>query len=261
MGATIIVNNRTVVHKGSGGKAISVPDFCKTPAPPGPPVPIPYVNVAQATDTDDGSKKVEMDGNPIMLKDSKFSTSKGDEAGTAKGVASSTNTGIAKFVNYSFDVKVESKNVPRLGDPMTNNGNAPNTTTIAEMQARFDVTEAEIQFLCLVFCEALREGEEARSTAQMSGNFTTRVRNYLATNPLPNLKMEEYFPVMFGGKFRRAFPDIVLRDLTGRVKQLGDFKFPGDSFRGDQLGRYEQVAKDNKANNEIMEINRETCGC
>ena len=127
MGATVIVNNRTVVHKDSGGKAPSVPDFCKTPAPPAPPVPIPYVNIARSTDTADGSKKVKMDNNPIMLKTSKFSTSKGDEAGTLKGVVSSTTSGIAKFVNYSFDVKVEGKNVPRLGDPMTINGNMANS--------------------------------------------------------------------------------------------------------------------------------------
>ena len=167
MGATIIVNGRTVVHKDSGGKAPSVPDFCKTLTPPGPPVPIPYVNIAQSTDTDDGSEKVKMNGNPIMLKTSKFSTSKGDEAGTVKGVASSTTSGIAKFVNYSFDVKVEGKNVPRLGDPMTNNGNGPNTTTVAELQKTTGVTEInltndEVEHLCQLICscrETIRRQE------------------------------------------------------------------------------------------------------
>jgi len=148
MGATIIVNGRTVVHKDSGGKAPSVPDFCKTPTPPGPPVPIPYVNIAQSTDTADGSKKVKMDGNPIMLKTSKFSTSKGDEAGTAKGVASSTTSGIAKFVNYSFDVKVEGKNVPRLGDPMTNNGNGPNSFASKIVQKNVIVGEVGEKVKC-----------------------------------------------------------------------------------------------------------------
>ena len=49
-----------------------------------------------------------MDGNPIMLKTSNFSTSTGDEAGTAGGgVVSNTTKGKAEFINFSFDVKVE----------------------------------------------------------------------------------------------------------------------------------------------------------
>ncbi|MBN1931345.1 MAG: DUF4150 domain-containing protein [Desulfobacterales bacterium] len=266
MGATIIVNGRTVVHKDSGGKAPSVPDFCKTPTPPGPPVPIPYVNIAQSTDTADGSSKVKMDGNPIMLKTSKFSTSKGDEAGTAKGVVSSTTSGIAKFVNYSFDVKVEDKNVPRLGDPMTNNGNAPNANTIKELQIKFDVTEEEIQFLCHIFCEALKEGEQARQDAGRWRSFTRRLRRYIEKlrQDYPyfsNVTLEKYFPVMFGGVQRRAFPDILLYDTTGRLKQIGDFKFPGDTFSDDQRGRYEQVAQDHKATKEIMIIDCAVCEC
>jgi TRAP-type mannitol/chloroaromatic compound transport system substrate-binding protein len=43
--------------------------------------------------------------------------------------------GKAKFANYSMDVLFEGGNVARLGDPMTMNGNGPNTLTAAEMQA------------------------------------------------------------------------------------------------------------------------------
>ena len=145
MSATVIVNRRTVVHKGSGGSAPGLPDFCKTPAPPGPPVPVPYPIVAQSSDTANGSNTVTCDGNPIMLKDSDFNRCSGDEPGTLKGVASSTNLGKAKFSVYSFDVKVEGKNVPRLGDAMTNNGNSPNTATVAELQAAAMIGEALTQ--------------------------------------------------------------------------------------------------------------------
>ncbi len=135
MPATINVNNRTVVHKSSNGISTAFPDVCKTPTPGGP-VPIPYPNVAMSKDTAKGSKNVKMDGNPIMLKGSNFSTSTGDEAGTAGGgIVSSKTKGTAEFVNYSFDVKVEGKNVPRLGDMMLQNkGSSPNTPPMPEVQ-------------------------------------------------------------------------------------------------------------------------------
>ena len=135
MPASINVNTRTVVHKSSNGIATAFPDVCKTPTPGGP-VPIPYPNIAMSADTADGSKTVSMDGNPIMLKGSNFSTSTGDEAGTAGGgVVSSKTKGKAEFVNYSFDVKVEGKNVPRLGDMMIQNkGGAGNTPPMPEVQ-------------------------------------------------------------------------------------------------------------------------------
>ena len=134
MPATIVVNARTVVHKGSSGVATAFPDVCKTPSPAGP-IPIPYPNVATSSDTADGSSTVKMDGNPIMLKGSNFKTSSGDEAGSAGGVASSCTKGKAEFTNYSFDVKVEGKNVPRLGDLMLQNkGSAPNTPPFPEVQ-------------------------------------------------------------------------------------------------------------------------------
>lgn len=138
MSATVIVNMMTVVHKGSSGLVTFFPDVCLTPAPPAPaPIPIPYPNIAQSSDTDKGSKKLKADGNPIMLKDSVFSKSNGDEPGTAKGVVSKNTQGKAEYVQFSFDVKVEGKNVPRLLDLMLGNelnGKPPNTPPFPELQ-------------------------------------------------------------------------------------------------------------------------------
>lgn len=121
MPATVTVNMRTVVHKSSSGVASAFPDPCKTPTPGGP-IPIPYPNISQSTDTSKGSKKVEMDGNPIMLKDSEFQMSTGDEAGSAGGnVITNKIKGPAQFIMYSFDVKVEGQNVPRQLDIMMHN--------------------------------------------------------------------------------------------------------------------------------------------
>lgn len=146
MAATINVNKRTVVHKSSDGIATAFPDVCKTPSPGGP-IPIPYPNIAMSKDTAKGSKNVSMDGNPIMLKDSNFATSTGDEGGTAGGgVISGKIKGKAEFVNYSFDVKVEGKNVPRLGDMMLQNKGSPgNTPPFPEVQPPFVVVESPEQ--------------------------------------------------------------------------------------------------------------------
>lgn len=135
MPATVNVNKRTVVHASSNGVATAFPDVCKTPAPPAPPVPIPYPNIAMSSDTASGSKDVKMDGNPIMIQGSNFATSTGDEAGSLGGVASNTFKGKAEFIVYSFDVKVEGKCVPRLGDMMVQNKqSAPNTPPFPEVQ-------------------------------------------------------------------------------------------------------------------------------
>lgn len=135
MPATVNVNFRTVVHAASNGVATAFPDVCKTPAPPAPPVPIPYPNVAMSADTTQGSQDVKMDGNPIMLQGSNFKMSTGDEAGVAGGVVSGQIKARAEFINFSFDVTVEGKSVPRLGDMMVQNkGGAPNTAPMPEVQ-------------------------------------------------------------------------------------------------------------------------------
>lgn len=121
MPVTVGVNNLSVVHSASNGISVAFPDVCKTPAPPAPPIPIPYPNIAMSSDTDKGSKKVKADGNPICLKDSNFKMSSGDEAGALNGIASNKIKGKAEFVNFSFDVKVEGKNVARAMDLMLHN--------------------------------------------------------------------------------------------------------------------------------------------
>jgi hypothetical protein len=126
MGVTVGVNNLTVVHKSSNGIVIAFPDVCLTPAPPAPPIPIPYPNIAKSSDTAKGAKTVKTDGNPVCLKDSNFSRSMGDEAGTQKGIMSVKNMGKAEFILFSFDVKIEGKNVARALDLMLcNDKNTP----------------------------------------------------------------------------------------------------------------------------------------
>src|SRR5213083_500377 len=112
MGQTTFANFRGIAHKGSGGMSMVFPDVCKTPAPPAPPIPIPYPNIAKSSDTAQGAKKVTCDGNPVCVKDSNFMVSTGDEAGSLFGVASNKVKGKAEFVSFSFDVEIEGKSVP-----------------------------------------------------------------------------------------------------------------------------------------------------
>lgn len=135
MPATVSVNMRTVVHASSNGICSGFPDVCKTPAPPAPPIPIPYPNIAMSSNTAEGSTTVKCDGNPIMLKGSNFSTSTGDEAGSIGGIVSNTIKGKAEFQMFSFDVKIDGKNVPRLLDIMLlNKMSSPNTPPFPLMQ-------------------------------------------------------------------------------------------------------------------------------
>jgi uncharacterized protein DUF4150 len=121
MGQTTFVNSRGIAHKGSGGFSMVFPDVCKTPAPPAPPIPIPYPNAGQSSDTSDGPSKVTTDGKMPMVKGAKYSKSSGDEPGSIGGLLSSVNRNECEYMMYSFDVKFEGKNVCRLGDPMFHN--------------------------------------------------------------------------------------------------------------------------------------------
>jgi hypothetical protein len=120
MPCTVFVNGRGVAHQTSGGLSTVFPDVCKTPSPAGP-VPIPFPNVGKAADTSGGPSSVTVDGSMPMVKDAKYALTSGDEAGSAGGVVSGVFAGEAEFSMYSFDVKLEGRNVCRLGDPLLHN--------------------------------------------------------------------------------------------------------------------------------------------
>lgn len=144
MPVTVSVNNRTVVHKDSGGKSIAFPDVCLTQVGPAV-VPIPYPNMAQSSDLGNGARSVFADGHPMGHEKSVFTTSTGDEAGGHKGVASGTNKGKAEFVSFSFDVNVEGKGVVRAFDQMIhNNKNTPPTVLLQPPQVVTYVPETPV---------------------------------------------------------------------------------------------------------------------
>ncbi len=151
MATKTAVNGQTVVHKDSDGQVNTFPDVCKTQIG-NVVVPVPYSNTAVSKDTSQGSKSVTVDGNSIMLKDSVFSKSTGDEAGNLKGVMSGQTGGEARFVNYSFNVKVEDRNVCRRLDPMTSNkGNTPPAPLIQPNETAVPIEDKFLLPFALVF--------------------------------------------------------------------------------------------------------------
>jgi hypothetical protein len=110
------------------GQCLAVPDVCKTPAPPAPPIPVPYPNVGmlmQATPTT-CSKKVKVLAMPVVLLGTQIPMSTGDEAGSAGGVVSGTIKGPVKFTKGSMKVNVEGQPVIFQGCTTGHNGSSPN---------------------------------------------------------------------------------------------------------------------------------------
>lgn len=171
MTPSVVVNKLTVVHKQSEGISTASPDVCLTPQPSGPPVPVPYVNVAMSRDLANESKTVTADGVGLAIKSSFFATSTGDEPGTNGGVVSLVNKGKALFVNYSFDVLAEGENVCRLSDPMLNNGNTPNTPPTPEVQKNKLPDDLE-QKLCGIFCWCNKPGNKGKDYIKPVGAIT-----------------------------------------------------------------------------------------
>ena len=129
MPATVTVNMMTVVHQSSNGISQAFPDVCKTPAAPSP-IPLPYPNIAMCSNAADTASTVKADGNPIMIKTSKYAMSSGDEAGSLMGVVSNKIKGSANPQSFSMDVKADGSNVFRQLDMMLQNGGSMPVNTI-----------------------------------------------------------------------------------------------------------------------------------
>ena len=74
----------------AGGVCLGLPDVCNTPAPPGPPVPIVYVNKGDANQALKASSKVKFAGKEAITQRSEIPRSSGDEAGVTGGLKSAT---------------------------------------------------------------------------------------------------------------------------------------------------------------------------
>lgn len=146
MAATVTANGRTVVHAGSEGVSTAFPDACEMPNG----VVVPCFNTAFSADVVNCAETVFADGFPVATNASWFDSSTGNES-TIGGVISGQVKGKASFFNWSPNVFVEGKPVPRNGDPMVHNhGSPPNAFSPELVQANID--GGEEGFLCAVYC-------------------------------------------------------------------------------------------------------------
>jgi hypothetical protein len=121
-----------------GGQCFAFPDVCKVPAPPAPPVPTPFPNIAQCADATKCSEKVKILNKAVIHKGSEISRSSGDEAGTLKGIVSGTTQDKAVFRTTSAIVQVEGNDLVMhlcVAAQNGSNANAPPGTQVAPSQS------------------------------------------------------------------------------------------------------------------------------
>jgi len=127
------------------GQCFAFPDVCKTPTPPGAPVPIPYPNIAMLNQASGGtvSSKVKIMGKKAATQDTEITMSSGDEAGSVGGVVSNKIKGSAKFKQGSSKVKIEGKGAAYLGAMVGqndgSNSNMPAGHQVAPSQTKVTV--------------------------------------------------------------------------------------------------------------------------
>jgi hypothetical protein len=109
-----------------GGQAFAFPDVCKVPAPPAPPIPVPFPNIAMLSQADSCSQNVRVLNQPVVTVDSEVPRSMGDEAGTAMGVVSGTQMDKVVFRQGSPNVRIEGAAPVALMDPTAHNGSSAN---------------------------------------------------------------------------------------------------------------------------------------
>jgi hypothetical protein len=111
-----------------GGQAMGFPDVCLTPAPPAPPVPIPYPNTAMLPQGNPGTaaSKVLIGGAPAATMNTQIMMTNGDNAGVATGVASGMVMGPAKAMMGITKILVGGQPGIHLTTQFGHNGASPN---------------------------------------------------------------------------------------------------------------------------------------
>lgn len=128
---SVFANGLGVSGKATDNKTLAaMPDVCLSPPPPpAGPVPIPYPNFGNASDTTDGCTSVFIKGKEAGKKNaSKYSKITGDEPATRSfgaSVVTHNITGPLKFEAYSFDVIFEGGGANRFTDLTSTNHSNP----------------------------------------------------------------------------------------------------------------------------------------
>ncbi len=110
-----------------GGMNAGFPDVCKVPAPPAPPVPTPFPNMAQVRNSSNTISKVKICNKDVVVESSEPSSSNGDEAGVLKGMIKAPKlANESAFMKGSSKVYASGKKmVPHLTPTKHNGANLP----------------------------------------------------------------------------------------------------------------------------------------
>lgn len=155
MGNNVFANGRSISCKaGSGAVTAAFPDVCLSPpGPPAGPMPLPYPLSSASSDMTGGSKRVEIAGKEVMLRDkSYFKKCAGDEAATksfGQGVITHQLSGKVYFASWSMDVLVEGQNVVRHLDMTTSNhASLPGNESVPTVQVESATGASQGQANC-----------------------------------------------------------------------------------------------------------------
>lgn len=108
------------------GMDMGFPDVCLTPAPPAPPIPLPYPNMAMGPMGVPACVKVFFFCAPAHNMATTIPLTNGDNAGLATGVASGTVMGPARHLTAAFTVLIMGMPATRLTSvSLQNNTNCP----------------------------------------------------------------------------------------------------------------------------------------
>jgi hypothetical protein len=117
------------------GNCMAVPDVCKVPAPPAPPIPTPFPNMAMANQAvpPTCSMKVMIENKFTVVLNAMIPMSSGDEAGVAGGLLSGMIKGPATYKLASFKVMAEGKGICTVGALTGQNGSGPGNVPGAQI--------------------------------------------------------------------------------------------------------------------------------
>lgn len=123
----------------AGGVCFAMPDVCLTPAPPAPPVPVPYPNTAQMAAATNAVTKVLVENKETIAEGARIPSSSGDEAGVNGGVTSGTVMGPVEPKTFSSKVFFGGRKAVTLTAVTAHNGtnaNMPVGAHVAPSQAK-----------------------------------------------------------------------------------------------------------------------------
>ena len=110
----------------AGGMAQGTPDVCKVPAPPAPPVPTPFPNIAQLNQAVATTTTVKVMNMGCFTKASKIPMSQGDNAGVAMGASAPFVMGEVAPKTASTKLQIEGSDAVVQLKNTQNNGSNPN---------------------------------------------------------------------------------------------------------------------------------------